>query len=380
MEYLFWICLGLIAFTYLIYPLFIFFIASFFPQRKMTYLEDYPEVTMVIAAYNEEAVLEEKIKNCLAIDYPQDKIRFLFGSDGSTDKTNKILASAPSQIQSRIFPERGGKIRVLNKLLPEIEDELVVFSDANSMYHPKAVQLLVHHFGDADVGGVCGNLNLVNPSRAPGGTGEGIYWRYENMIKGAEGRISSVISANRAIFAIRPALFEPLPENVVVNDDFSITLSILRQSKRVIFEPYAIAEENTSPDMVSEYKRRIRIACLNFNAFPDLVTFLRPKYGLTALALFSHKILRWLVPFFGIGTLISNILLFDQGGLYPLVLSGQALFYLFAFFGFLGDQYFDHSGPFILFYYLMMMNAAQVVGLWRSLTKTQKFAWERVPH
>jgi len=380
MEYLFWICLGLIAFTYLIYPLFIFFLASFFPQRKITYLEDYPEVTMVIAANNEESVLEEKIKNCLAIEYPKDKIRFLIGSDGSTDRTNEILTSAPAQIESRIFTERGGKIRVLNKLLPDIGDGLVVFSDANSMYHPKAVQLLVPHFANDDIGGVCGNLNLVNPSRAPGGTGEGIYWRYENMIKGAEGRISSVISANGAIFSIRRELFEPLPENVVVNDDFAITLSILRQGKRVIFEPYAIAEENTSPDMVSEYKRRIRISCLNFNAFPELVAFLRPKYGMTALALFSHKILRWLVPFFGLGMLISNILLFGQGGVYPLLLSGQVLLYIFALFGYLGDQYFEHSGPFILFYYLMMMNVAQGVGLWRSLTKTQEFAWERVPH
>jgi len=108
-----------------------------------------------------------------------------------------------------------------------------------------------------------------------------------------------VISANGAIFAIRRDLFESLPEDVVVNDDFAITLSVLRKGKRVIFEPYATAEENTSPDMISEYKRRIRISCLNYNAFPDLMSFLRPKYGMTALVLFSHKILRWLVPFFG---------------------------------------------------------------------------------
>ena len=380
MECLFWICLGLIAFTYFFYPAFIILVASFIPQRKITELDTYPEITMVIAAYNEEAVLEEKIKNCLAIDYPEDKIRFIVGSDGSTDRTNEILASAPSQIQSRLFLEREGKIRVLNKLLPEIVEELVLFSDANTMYHPRAVKLLVTHFADQDVGGVCGNLNLINPSRAPGGTGEGIYWRYENMLKSAEGRTSSVISGNGAIFAIRRALYKPLPEDIVVNDDFSITLSILKQEKRVIFEPYATAEENTSPNMVSEYKRRIRIASLNFNALPDLISFLRPKYGLTALGLFSHKILRWLVPFFGLGVLITNIFLLRLGSLYFIFLAGQGLFYLAAFLGYLGEKYFDHSGPFIMFYYLVIMNAAQVVGLWRSLTGSQTGSWERVPH
>lgn len=192
MSYLFWISLGLIAFTYLIYPLFVFLFASFFPPRKIAEPNDYPEITMVVAAFNEEAVLEEKIKNSLAIDYPADKINFLFGSDGSTDRTNEILASAPARIESRLFPKREGKIRVLNKLLPEIRDELVVFSDANTMYHPKAIKLLVPHFTDQEVGGVCGNLNLVNPSRAPGGTGEGIYWRYENMLK-ARRRVRSAL-------------------------------------------------------------------------------------------------------------------------------------------------------------------------------------------
>ncbi len=378
MTFIFWFCLGLIAFSYLIYPGLIMVLAIIFPRSTKSDPGEYPEIAMVISAYNEETVLDKKIENCLAIDYPDDKINFVFGSDGSIDRTNEILASASHRIQSRIYPEREGKIRVLNKLIPDIKEELLLFSDANTLYQPESVKLLVRHFSDPIVGGVCGKLNLVKPSQTPGRTGEGLYWRYENLIKQAEGKINSVISANGAIFAIRRDLFESLPEDKIVNDDFSNTLSILRQNKRVIFEPCAIAEENTSPDMMSEFNRRIRIAALNFNALPELLPFLHPKYGFTALAIFSHKIVRWLVPFLGVGMLISNILLVGQRGIYIIFLTGQGLVYLAALLGFLGDKIFNKSGLFLPLYYLVLMNIAQVIGFWRSLTKTQKQAWERV--
>ena len=277
MTFIFWICLGLIAFSYLIYPGLIMVIAILFPRSTKPDPGEYPEVVMVISAYNEESALREKIENCLEINYPEDKLRFVFGSDGSTDRTNEILAEAPSRIQSIIFPEREGKIQVLNKLVPDIKEELVLFSDANTIYQPGSVKLLTAHFADPNVGGVCGKLNLVNPSHTPGGAGESLYWRYENLIKQAEGKIKSVISANGAIFAIRRDLYEPLPEDIIVNDDFSNTLTILRKNKRVVYDPRAIAEEKTSPDMESEFIRKVRISALNFNASPELIPFLHPK-------------------------------------------------------------------------------------------------------
>jgi biofilm PGA synthesis N-glycosyltransferase PgaC len=336
---------------------------------------------MVISAYNEEAVLEEKIKNCLEIDYSQDKIKFLFGSDGSTDRTNQILSTVNHpQIQFRIFPEREGKSSVLNKLITEISDEIILFSDANSMYQPCAVRLLVSHFSDPGVGGVCGKLKLINPSGTPGGEGEGLYWRFENQIKESEGTLKSVISANGAILAVRKELLDPLPTQNILNDDFEITLQILRKMSRVVYEPKAVAEESTSPDMEGEFVRKIRISSLNFNALPGMLPLLHPKYGFTALAIFSHKLVRWMVPLLGLGMLISNLLLLNQGGIYPYLLAGQGLVYFGALLGFLGDQFFATAGPFIPFYYLAMINTAILIGLWRSLTGTQKQAWERIPH
>jgi cellulose synthase/poly-beta-1,6-N-acetylglucosamine synthase-like glycosyltransferase len=381
MVYLFWTFLGLIAYTYLIYPLSIILISLFVSKESDTTSEELPSICMVIPAYNEADCLPEKIKNCFEIDYPNNKIEFLFGSDGSDDETNEILLSSEGEgIQSIIYPRREGKIIVLNKLVEQVTAEIILFSDANSIYQPDAVKKLIRHFSKTDVGGVCGKLDLIEPHQTQSSSGESIYWGYENRIKEAEGKIKSVISANGAIFAIRSTLYERLPEDIAVNDDFAITLDILRKGKRVIFEPQAIAIESASPDMESEFKRKIRIASLNFNAFADIITFLKPKFGFTALAIFSHKILRWLVPFLAIGVLISNLFLINRGGIYLYVLLGQGVIYLGVLLGFLGDLLFDHSGLFLPLYYLGMGNLAQVIGFWHSIKRVQNTTWDRVPH
>jgi biofilm PGA synthesis N-glycosyltransferase PgaC len=381
MKTLFWLCLGLIAYTYLIYPGLIFLLARLFPRPIKEKSDITPPVVMLIAAYNEEDVLLEKIENCLALDYPRDKIRFIFGSDGSTDATNQILFSQTHpQIQSELFPTREGKSSVLNKLVSMVNEEIIILSDANTIYHPEAVKKMIRHFSDPDIGGVCGKLSLQNESGAPGGEGEGLYWRYENMIKKAEGTLNSVISANGAIFAIRKELFSPLPIEVIVNDDFSITLMVLQKKFRVVYEPTAIAVEKASPNMKGEFLRKIRISSLNFNSLPEMIPLMHPRYGFTALAIFSHKILRWMVPLFDFGLLISNFILLREGGIFTVLLMGQGVIYLGALLGFLGDKIFDNAGPFIPFYYLAMINIALVIGFWRSLTKTQKRAWDRVQH
>ena len=265
-------------------------------------------------------------------------------------------------------------------MVPEAKGSILIFSDANSIYHPDAIKRLVQYFADPSVGGVCGKLELVNPSGKPGGEGEGLYWRFENSIKKAEGNLHSVISANGAIFAVRKELFEPLPTHLTINDDFMTTLQILRKQRRVIYDPLAVSVECTSPDMVGEFSRKIRISSLNYNAVPSMLPLLHPKYGFTALAIFSHKVLRWMVPFLGFGLLLTNFLLLKEGGIYPILMIGQGIVYAGALSGFLGDRLFDNSGPFILFYYLAMVNIALMIGFWRSVRGTQENAWERVPH
>ena len=380
MQFFFWTCLGLILYTYLIYPFLVNLLAALFQRETQVTEIDFPLVSMVIPAYNEEEVLEDKINNCLAIDYPGDQIEFLFGSDGSSDETNRILQSLDHpRIRPFLFPTREGKSSVLNKLIPEVEGSIVILSDANSIYQPEAVKRLVSYFADPSIGGVCGRLDLVNISGNPGGKGEGLYWRFENSIKRAESTLHSVISANGAIFAVRKDLYDPLPTKYILNDDFIITLQILRKHKKVIYDPLAVATESTAPNMEGEFTRKIRISSLNFNAIPNILPLLHPKYGFTALSLFSHKILRWMVPFLGLGMLVSNFFLLTLGGIYPLLLAGQGLVYLGAGFGYLGDRFFGRSGPFIPFYYLAMINLALVLGLGRSVTRSQEQAWKRVP-
>lgn len=381
MAVLFWVCAGLIAYTYVLYPLLILIWAQFSSQRTQVDESYFPFVSMVVAAYNEEDVIGQKVENCLEIDYPADRIEFLFGSDGSSDRTNEIL-SAYDDTRTRSFPyqERAGKLNVLNKIVPQANGDILVFSDANTMYHPDAVRKLARHFADPTVGGVCGRLQLVSPNDSAGGEGEGLYWRYENVLKRAEGTIFTVIGANGAIYAIRCELFRPLPTEAVVMDDFLIPLRVLEQGQRVIYDPEAVATENTSPDMQGEFKRKVRIAAANFNAIPHILGLLNPSRGFVALALWSHKIVRWSVPFLAIGALVTNWFLLKSGWIYVATLGLQLLVYVGALLGYLGDCLFRRPGLFMPFYYLVTMNLAMFLGFWRSLTRTQKIAWERVEH
>jgi cellulose synthase/poly-beta-1,6-N-acetylglucosamine synthase-like glycosyltransferase len=381
MAICFFVCVGLILYTYVLYPILIVLWARLFPKHTQTDDSIRPFLSMVVAAYNEEEVIGRKVENCLAVDYPADRMEFLFGSDGSTDRSNEILSTCSDpRVRTFLYAEREGKLNVLNKIVPEAAGDVLVFSDANTMYQADALLKLVRHFSDPSVGGVCGQLRLVTSGDNAGGTGEGVYWRYENAIKMAEGAIHTVIGANGAIYAIRRNLFRRLPEKAVVMDDFLIPLGVVEQGKRVIYEPEAVATENTAPDMQGEFTRKVRIAAANFNAIPYIVQLLNPCDGFVALALWSHKIVRWCVPFLAIGALVTNVFLLPMGWIYVLAFAGQLLGYGAAVVGYLEDRLFRRAGPFTLFYYLVAMNLAMFLGFWRSITHSQKTAWTRVRH
>jgi biofilm PGA synthesis N-glycosyltransferase PgaC len=381
MATLFWLCVGLILYTYVLYPLLVVLWARLFPRRARRDETNLPAVSMVIAAYNEEDVIERKLANCLALDYPADRIEFLFGSDGSSDRTDEILGTCGDvRVRPFLYREREGKLNVLNKTVPEAGGDVLVFSDANTMYQPDAVRKLVRHFADPTVGGVCGQLRLANPNDSIAGKGEGLYWRYENALKMAEGTIHTVIGANGAIYAIRRELFCPLPTRAVIMDDFLIPLRVVEQGQRVIYDPEAVATENTAPDMEGEFARKVRIAAANFNAIPHILGLLNPLKGFGALALWSHKVLRWLVPFLALGALVANLFILKSGWIFMVTLALQLLVYAGAALGYVADRLFGRAGIFMPFYYLVTMNLAMFLGFWRSITHTQKVAWERVQH
>jgi biofilm PGA synthesis N-glycosyltransferase PgaC len=381
MVVLFWICVGLVLYTYFLYPLLVVVWARLFPRhtrKDETYL---PSVSMVVAAYNEERVIGQKLENCLAIDYPATCVEFVFGSDGSSDRTNEMLSTCgDARVRSFLYREREGKPSVLNKTVPETRGDILVFSDANTMYQAEAFRKLVRHFADPTVGSVCGQLLLVNPNDSAGGKGERLYWHYENVLKRAEGKIYTVVGANGAIYAIRRESFHPLPTQAVVMDDFLIPLYVLEEGRRVIYDPEAMATENTSPDMNGEFTRKVRIAAANFNAIPHVLGLLNPLRGFVALVLWSHKIVRWSVPFLAIGALVTNLSLVKSGWIYTFALGWQLLVYMGAILGYLSDRLFGRSTLFVPFYYLVTMNLAMLLGFGRSLTHRQKMAWERVEH
>jgi cellulose synthase/poly-beta-1,6-N-acetylglucosamine synthase-like glycosyltransferase len=327
---------------------------------------------MLVAAYNEAAVIEEKIRNCQAIDYPANRFRVVIASDGSSDATNELVAACSDpRIQLLAYSQRRGKIGTLNATVPALEDEIIVMSDANTMYQPEAVRALVRHFADDQVGCVCGELVLESPDG--GGSGEGLYWKYETLLKRLESRLGFLLGATGGIFAIRRPLFQPLPSNTIV-EDFVTPMKILERGYRVRYEPKARATETTAPTMREEMRRKTRIGAGGFQAIGLTAAMLDPRRGWPALGFWSHKVIRWFVPFMMLGALLSNAALAAEP-LYGQFLAAQLLAYAIGLQG-LSSQPIDHKliRP---IRYFFLMNLALFIGFFRFLRGSQKVTWER---
>ncbi len=373
LEVVYWGSLGLIMYTYAGYPLLVRWMARWAAPRRSVGSAR-PIVSVVVAAYNEQAVIADKIDNCLALEYPSSQIEFLFGSDGSDDGTDAMLARPPDpRIRFQRF-ERRGKAATLNDLVPLARGEVLVFSDANSLFEPDAILQLVQHFSDASVGGVCGKLILHTADGAP--APESLYWRLESAIKADEGRLGVLASANGAIYAIRRDLFRPLPTGRRIADDLVIGAGVLNQGRRMLFEPAAIAREQTSPHPGLELQRKIRVGEIAYNAIPELLPLLHPRRGLVAWSLWSHKILRWAVPLLLIAVFVANTLLL--GPLWAwLSWLAQVSLYLTAA---VGHGLAGQAGrlPWLMVpYYFVGANLALLIGLYRALTQRGGGAWAR---
>jgi poly-beta-1,6-N-acetyl-D-glucosamine synthase len=375
---LFWISLVITFYSYIGYPVFIWIMGTLFTSRRMKDDHYQPMVSMIVSAYNEEAIIQEKIANFLNLDFPKSRIELLIGSDGSTDKTNQILAKNKSeQIHSFIYESRSGKSSVLNRLVKKAQGDILVFSDANTMYEANAIQKLVRHFADTKIGGVCGKLHLINPNDNSGGKGETLYWDYENRLKFFESRFQTVLGANGAIYALRRALYRALPENKVIMDDFIAPLKVVEQKYHVIYEPEALGIETTSQHIEGEFRRKIRIGAANFNALNEISALLNPLRGFVAFGLWSHKIFRWFVPFLLVICFVSNVFLLDNS-YYHIVFVLQCFFYGCAFVAFLLNLKGYTIRIFTYPLYFCAVNLALAIGFYKFLTKSQKPAWQRV--
>ncbi len=372
------ISLAALVATYALYPLVMEWLARHRGRPWRTDDALRPDVTMVVAVYNEEQVLPAKLANFRAMEYPGGRLRLLVGSDGSSDGTNVLLrdaADADERIDWRDFP-RGGKLRTINRLLAEVETPFVVFSDANTMYAPDAVQRLMRHFADERVGAVCGNLLLRGGDASVGGAGERTYWSYENVIKKAEARYATALGATGGIYAIRRAAFEPQPEDTQVADDLLLPLRITAAGMRVVYESDAVAEESTSPSMREEFRRKVRVARTSFNSIPHIMRVWR-RYPLRVqMMLLFHKFLRWIVPFMLLIAAGAIIALPADGALREPLLWAMAAFGALTILGWLAELAGRRLGVFSLPFYFTAINAALLVA-WITLPfKRPPPTWE----
>jgi len=370
----FWAAAVLLAQTYFLYPLWLLVLARMRRRGSLPALPRiWPTVSLVIAAHDEAGCIGEKLNNSLALDYPPDSLEVLIGSDGSTDGTDDIVRAQPDPRVHLSAAPRAGKTSVLNRCIPAARGDIVVLSDANTRIEPRALKALVRHFEDPEVGAVCGRLQLYNPTRAE--YEESAYWRYESWLKALEGTQGAVVGANGGLYAIRRELFTPLPPSTIV-DDFVIALRLLDEGYRVLYEPQALASEETTEDYRREFGRRARIAAGNFQSLGLVPGLLSPLRGFPAFAFWSHKVLRWCAPALMLVALLANLALLDAP-FYRFTMAVQVGFYGLAFLGSLA------VGPALvrraagIAYYFVTMNLAIAVGFWRFLRNSQTAAWER---
>lgn len=337
--------------------------------------EELPFVSMIVAAYNEEVVIAEKIRNGLAIDYPPDKLEFIFVSD-STDRTNDILLCHQSQrVRVRVFQERCGKVKAMAAAFAMCRGEILVFSDANTYYRPDSIRNLVRHFRRPEVGVVTGDVRIM-PSAKPFGTGERLYYLYERKLQEMETSFWSTVAVDGAMYALRRSQLRPVT-NGLVADDLGTAMRVARQGLRIIYDPAAIADEPPTPTDGQEFDRKIRVVAYGIQSVLEGEATPGWEDWRLIWIYISHKLLRWNAPVFLLGAFAASM----AGALYSPLLRGalslQAAFYFLAV---IGWKFPKHAKLLTRIpYYFCLVNLAALQGIIRGLRRQQRPIWERTP-
>ena len=387
LKILFWACLLIVFYTYIGYGMLLYIIIQL--KRLLTGKpretvmpsdEELPTMTLMICAYNEEDVVAEKMANTLALDYPKDKFRIMWVTDGSNDRTNELLAAYP-EVDIVFSPERKGKTAALKHGLRELKTRYVAFTDANTMINKTALREIARLFMDPTVGCVSGEKRVAaKTSGEMAAEGEGFYWRYESTLKRWDSELYSAMGAAGELYAIDPALVREVPNEALL-DDFMMSMLIVNEGKRIAYTPDAYALEYGSADLKEEAKRKRRIAAGGLQSIWWLRGMLNPfRQPLVAFQYISHRVLRWsITPVAMLLLLLVNIILviLGAGTFYTVMLLLQALFYLMAAAGWLLGRS-GHSNKLLyIAYYFVFMNLNVFRGMAYLKSHSNSGAWEK---
>ena len=372
-EAIFWGSGAVLVYVYLVYPLLVGAWRLF--AKRPSHAHDFePSVCLFVAANDEAAVIESKVRNALALDYPAHRLDIVIASDGSVDSTNDIVRTFAPRVRLLEFSPRRGKIATIVSGMDHVTAEVVVFSDANTFLEPGAMRALARNFADPEVGCVSGDVVLVG-ERAMLGRSEDLYYRYERWIQRAESDIGSMIGADGALYAIRRGLFVPPPPDTIL-DDMSIPMGVVRQGYRAVFEPNALALEHGVEAAREEFWRKSRVVAGAIQFLTRQDSDVPAGAPQVTLSLVSHKALRWLSPVLAGAVLVAALVLAGDGsGLYAVVAAGQVV--LIAM-GLAGCVPAFRRLPFIgLAHYFCLVQAAAAVGFLRGLSGRQSVLWRR---
>lgn len=335
--------------------------------------DELPFVSMIMSVFNEEGIIEEKIENCLKVDYPKDKLEILIGSDGSTDRTNEIIGRYRDKgIKTIYVEERRGKPFIINRLVEAAKSEILFFTDARQEMEENALKALVWNFNDKNIGCVSGEL-LYKRSSSITGRGVGAYWRYEKYLREKESDIHSMIGATGAIYACRRSLFEELPDDIIL-DDIYTPMQIVKKGYRAIFDRDARAYDVVGETPRDEHRRKIRTLSGNYQLFFKMPQMINPFRSRLALQIISHKALRLFVPFFMVALFLSNAALLGEP-FYGVVFVAQIIFYATAVLEALFRRRIKKI--FGLPYLFCLMNFSALMGLLTFLFKRTNVTWKK---
>jgi len=381
MEILFWLALALVFYTYLGYGIVLFIlvrIKRLFVRKKPFDLSFEPEVTLVIPAYNEEDYIAEKAQNSLELDYPKEKLRILFITDGSSDSTPEILRGIDG-VEVTHEDIRAGKSAAENRAMTMVTTPIVVFCDANTYLNPMCIRNLVRHYTDPKVGAVSGEKRVLSKGAdTASAAGEGLYWKYESTLKKWDSELYTIVGAAGELISFRSELVQDLEHDTIL-DDFIQTMRICQQGFKVKYEPDSFAAETASDNVKEELKRKVRIAAGGWQSMSRLWPILIPiPNPLLSFQYISHRVLRWSISALALPLIfILNFFIMDVAPIYSYLFYAQIAFYALALLGWFLENRAIRVKALFVPYYFLMMNYAVFAGFFRWAKGSQKATWER---